>query len=143
MGDGTSERGQWKENWKTPTWELVMTCPVQGVFCTRVSGHADLDCALHLMRAFDRIAAITLGALDAFHDWEAVTGYESIVRQELARWSEVHEKAGEVHVLVRSRLVAMGVSVANVALGGMIQVYSDRAKFEKIRADRIAQKRRK
>ncbi len=143
MADGISERGQWRETWKGQAWDLVMTSPVPGVFLTRVSGHTDLDCALHLMRAFDRIGAITMGSLDVFHDWEAVTGYDSIVRQELVRWSEENEKSGEVHVLVKSRLVAMGVSVANAALGGKLVIYSDRAKFEAARTETTMRKRRK
>lgn len=143
MAEGTSERGQWRETWKGPNWDLVMTSPVHGIFLTRISGHADLDCALHLMRAFDRIATITIGPLDVFHDWELVTGYDSVVRQELVRWTDENEKPGEVHILVKSRLVAMGVSVANAALGGKLVVYSDRVKFENTRSEMTMRKRRK
>ncbi len=142
MADAQSDRGQWKESWKTDTWDLVMTSPAHGVFFTRVSGHANLDCALHVMRSFDRLSALTLGALDVFHDWELVTGYDSIVRQELVRWAQEQPKHGDVHVLVKSRIVAMGVSVANVALGGRLKVYADRQKFEQTRTETIAGKRR-
>jgi len=142
MADVVSDRGQWKEHWKTDAWELWMSSPAHGVFWTRAGGHVDLDCALHIMRAFDRIASLTLGDLDVLHDWEAVTGYESIVRQELVRWSLEQQKPGEVHVLVKSRIVAMGVSVANVALGGKLKVYSERQKFERVRTETIAGRRR-
>lgn len=142
MADALSDRGQWKESWKTGAWDLLMTSPAHGVFFTRVSGHADLDCALHVMRAFDRLAALTLGDLEVFHDWEHVTGYDSIVRQEFVRWAQEHPKQGDAHILVKSRLVAMGVSVANVALGGRLKVYADRPKFERARTETIAGRRR-
>ncbi|MDC3952901.1 hypothetical protein [Polyangium jinanense] len=142
MAEALSERGHWKESWKTDAWELLMTSPAHGVFFTRVSGHADLDCALHVMRAFDRLAALTLGDIEVFHDWEHVTGYDSIVRQEFVRWAQEHPKQGEAHILVKSRIVAMGVSVANVALGGRLKAYADRPKFERARTETIASKRR-
>jgi len=142
MADTISDRGSWKENWKTDAWELYMTSPAYGVFFTRASGYADLDCALHVMRAYDRLASYTLGDVDVFHDWEGVTGYESVVRQELVRWSQEQTKSGEVHILVKSRIVAMGVSVANVALGGELKVYSDRQKFDKARTETTASRRR-
>jgi len=142
MADAMSDRGQWKENWKTDAWELVMASPAYGVFYTRAAGHADLDCALHIMRAYDRFAAHTLGRIDVLHDWELLTGYESVVRQELVRWAQEHERPGHVHILVKSRLVAMGVSVANVALGGKLKVYADRQKFEQARTQTVAFRRR-
>jgi hypothetical protein len=143
MSDTAAERSQWKEQWKTESWELFMSSPATGVLWTRVSGQADMDCALHIMRAFDWLASMTKSRLDVFHDWEAVTGYGTEVRQELTRWAlENPGRTESVHVLVGSRIVAMGVTVANVALGGIVTAHHERAKFEKLRTETIARRRR-
>lgn len=106
--------------WLTPT-----------IYVTQVSGqmgekHADL---------FERFAEERIrnapGKVNVFHDWLGMTGYESRCRQRLTRWSLEHLDAyGEVHLALRSKLVAMGVQVANIALGGKIRVHGSRATLE-------------
>jgi len=78
-----------------------------------------------------------------FHDWEAVSGYDSEARVHLTRWtlSAPREALAECHVLVRSRLVAMGVSTAALALRVLdvpLSSYSVRAEFEAKRAAALA-----
>jgi hypothetical protein len=71
------------------------------------------------------------GSLHAFHDWEHITGYESKARVRLTKWgTDIRSDIQRVHVLVGSKLVKMGVSVASIVLGNMIIAYDDRAKFE-------------
>ncbi len=59
-----------------------------------------------------------VGCVRVFHDWHAVEGYESEARIHLTRWTLDAPRGtiGECHVLVRSKLVAMGVSTAALAL---------------------------
>lgn len=67
----------------------------------------------------------------AFHDWLDMTGYDSKCRTRLTAWSRRHlGDFEEVHMAVRSKIVAMGVQLANLALGGIIQVYSERTRLE-------------
>lgn len=78
-----------------------------------------------------------------FHDWEAVTGYDSEARVHLTRWtlSAPREALAECHVLVRSRLVAMGVSTAALALRVLdvpLRSHSMRTEFEAKRAAALA-----
>lgn len=71
------------------------------------------------------------GKLTVFHDWFDMTGYESRCRQRLTSWSLARRQHfEEVHLGVRSKLVAMGVQVANLALGGLITAHTDRTKLE-------------
>ena len=51
--------------------------------------------------------------------------YESSCRVELTAWVLGHRDRTSLHIGLRSRLVAMGVSVANLALGSLIQVHND------------------
>ena len=129
--------------WRGATWEIQVFYPAPGVLYTRASGHATLEAAHHAMRAFDRLAALTVEKIEAFHDWEGITGYDAEVRSEYTRWSKSHvERLGGVHVMVRSRLVAMAVTLVSAAVGGKIYAYNDRSAFEKLRAEAIVRRRR-
>ena len=97
----------------------------------RITGHLDLEITPHLMRPIDRVMHSGLRVV-VFHDWGEVESYESKVRTQLTEWALKNRQQIEaVHVLQRSRMVAMAVSVANLALGGMLNSYMDRARFEK------------
>lgn len=58
------------------------------------------------------------GRVRVFHDWHAVESYSSEARVHLTKWTldAPRGSIAECHVLVRSRLVAMGVSTAALAL---------------------------
>lgn len=139
MSDSPFER----DHWKGRGWELFLYNPAPGVLYTRVMGHADLPCVRVLMGAFDRVASLTPDKMEVFHDWERVTGYEAEVRPEYTRWSKghLHCLAG-LHILIRSRLLAMGITVANAALNGAMTAHYERAEFEKLRAEAILRRRR-
>lgn len=132
-----------RETFKGPGWEIHIFYPAHGVLYTRVTGHADIVCARHAMNAFDRLAASTREPIEAFHDWEDVTSYDSEVRTEYTRWSKTHlDRLGGLHVLIRSRLVAMAISVYRAAVGGVVTAHYDRREFDKVRAEAILRRRR-
>lgn len=115
----------------TPTgtarlWALSPTVYVSSVTGHMVHAHADL---------FERFAEQRLlrarGKLNVFHDWMGMTGYESRCRQRLTSWSLAHlDDFDEVHLAQRSKLVAMGVQVANIVLKGKIRTHSSLARLE-------------
>jgi len=103
------------------------------MFYSRCSGRFDLEAVGHLMRGFERVAAEG-GLVDTFHDWADVESYDAEVRVPYTDWAWAHrQQVASLHILVRSRLLAMGISVANMGLGGMITSYTDRAPFETVR----------
>lgn len=117
--------------------------PAPGVLYTRAEGQADIECALHAMQAFDRVAAATTEKVEVFHDWAGITGYTAEVRSTYTRWSKSHvERLGGVHVLIRSRMVAMAVTLVSAAVGGVISAHHDRIAFDKLRAEAILRRRR-
>jgi hypothetical protein len=66
-----------------------------------------------------------------FHDWEAVTGYDSRARLEITTWAVRNLSQLEgAHMLSTSRLVKMGISVGNLAAGGVGVLHEDRRSFE-------------
>jgi len=71
------------------------------------------------------------GKLTVFHDWLDMTGYDSSCRKRITDWTVRHLSSyAEVHVALRSKLVAMGVQVANIALGGLVKTHKSRASLE-------------
>jgi hypothetical protein len=77
------------------------------VVLTRVTGHFSADMQDCLLRPTKE--AMARGArLALFHDWEAMTGYDSNVRQNLTAWSLEHRtQIASINILVRSKIVAM------------------------------------
>lgn len=117
-------------------WTLTPT-----IYVTQVRGHVDEAHAglfeVYGQRRVDRAQGQTL---TVFHDWLEMTGYESVARQRMTSWSMDHLKQfGEVHLALRSKLVAMGVQVANIALRGLITVHNSRAPMEAILSARVGQ----
>ncbi len=95
---------------------------VKGVYATEVEGHLDYDMAQVIIKQVTPMYA--QGAVDGFHCWFAMTGYDSQARVELTNWVLRNRAGSRLFIGLQSRLVAMGVSVANLALGNMIQTFS-------------------
>lgn len=67
------------------------------------------------------------------HDWSQLEHYTSTARQKLTDWTLENRRAiASVHILVRSTIVAMGVNVANLALGGFLKAGTDAEAFASI-----------
>jgi hypothetical protein len=94
-----------------------------------VQGHWDdpllrqvIPVADELVRAHPKV--------DLFFDVERLAGYDSIARVGMTRWVGANRpRLRDVHVLVGSKLVAMGATVANLALGGLMTIHSERREF--------------
>lgn len=81
-----------------------------------------------MARAFDALSPTE--PLHVFADCEALGNYDSQLRTELtARFLPVRERIATLSVLVKSRFVAMGVTVMNLALGGIVSSATDRDEF--------------
>ena len=69
---------------------------------------------------------------EIFVDAYDLEGYDSEVRLGATNWLKTHKSAvRKQHMLVRSRLTKMGLSVASLALGGVLEGYADRDAFER------------
>lgn len=121
--------------------ELWIDHPVTGILVTRATGSMTLAAARPLMDAFDE-AARGNTTVHAFHDWSGVTGYTPEVREAYVRWSlQGKAKRRFIAVLVRSKLVAMGISVANLKLGYLTS-FTDPNAFDLARERAIGQRRK-
>lgn len=98
----------------------------------------DLSAALFLESAFEQTLQASGTRLRVFHDWAKITGYDTEARIHYTNWSQpLIAQVDAVHILFESRLVAMGVSVANLVLGNKLHATADRQHFERLRSQAI------
>jgi hypothetical protein len=118
------------ERWSTARGTLEIRVPAPDVLVRRFEGHASIHFVEPMVKHLE--AALATGVRPiVFDDFELGAGYDSEVRVRLTGWHTLHSgELKEVHILVKSGLLAMGVSVANLATGGAFISYSDRAAFE-------------
>ena len=104
--------------------------PVKGIVVYRVEGFADVE--LFRLLLPDLQAALTqAGSIEFFADAGRMDAYDSQFRIGWVNWFIKNKKNFvDIHVLVQSKLGRMGVSVANLATGGMLRSYDSVASFD-------------
>jgi hypothetical protein len=112
----------------SPSSTIVITSPAPRVALLTMQGHARAE---HVPAGIAQLTRIVKGDpdFDYFYDLWDLQGYDSPVRVDFTNF---HRKFGlrSLHALTRSRVVAMGVAVANLALGNRITVHSGRESFD-------------
>lgn len=108
---------------------MSLWLPTPGLLYSHMDGDFGEAMLAPLLRACER--AIRGGNAVFFNDWERLKGYQVSCRIELTRWAMSNRRSIErSHVLLRSKLVAISVDVANVAVGGIYVTHTDRERFE-------------
>ena len=116
--------------YRTDRGELRMWCPAPYLICSRMVGHFTTELASSVSSFSERRFAYHF-KLEGFHDWELMTDYDTDARVQLTRWViQFRSRMQGLHFLIRSKFGVMGLSVANMALGGFIKPYAHRVQFE-------------
>ena len=108
---------------------LAWAVPARGLFVSVGSGHGCAEFTRPFLAAAN--SAIAAGAHEIWDDWARIRSYDSAARLQFTEWVRANQAvASGVHLLVGSSLIAMGATVANLALGNVFHVTADRAQFE-------------
>jgi hypothetical protein len=108
--------------------DLRLWIPAPNVFFVTMRGQGQG----RVMKPFSQAAPPPTAKHFLFYDLWELESYESELRKQMTSWvMERRSLVAEMHVLLRSKLVSMGVSVANLALGGIITTHTQRAPFQK------------
>lgn len=100
----------------------------QGILVFQIVGHGDKSFVAPIVAGFDR--SLRHGLSQMFVDVELMTSYDTELRTEVtAAMARERKRIGCLHILVRSKIVAMGVSVANLALGGLMTIHGSAPPF--------------
>jgi uncharacterized protein (DUF1330 family) len=118
------------ETWSSERGELVITHPVTGVIVFTYRGQIGVGAVSVIERAEARVASLGIRP-DLFIDLEKMTGYDSDYRAAVSKWgARTYHRHGEVRVLVRSILVAMGIAVSNLMLANKLRPTTKRSEFQ-------------
>jgi hypothetical protein len=99
------------------------------VLVVRFEGVGDGAFAPPIIEAFDHVRQDPR-PMRVFFDMEGVSNYDSALRTELTAHVLKHrERVGGFDLFTKSKLVAMGVSVANLALNGLVTSHPQRDAF--------------
>lgn len=129
------------ELWKNDRGSLRISRPAPNVLVMKFSGYFDADFLNPLIATQNRV--IIAGPTRLFSDWEEMTDYASECRTKLTDWTVSVRKGGHKFILlIRSKLVAFGVNAANIALGGILEVHTERRHFDEALNEAIAQARK-
>jgi hypothetical protein len=111
---------------------ITVSNPAPGVFVGQIVGHYSETMLRVYLRAMDEALA-GREPMFGFHDWQEMTSYETVCRTTMTEWVRARRsRLAAQQILVRSRIVAMGVATANLLLGGnAIVSHTDRAVFER------------
>lgn len=128
--------------WATDRGELRIRRPTPLVLVFVETGYLDAEFAPHIVNANDEAV---LGGMKPhiFVDCESLEGYAPPIRTEPTKWLQRnHKRVLKQHMLVRSAVVRMGLSIASLTLGGIITGYTDRQAFDGALEEAIVSTRR-
>jgi hypothetical protein len=115
--------------------------PAPGVFCCSASGDLPEDLAPPYVAFLQQIAAQS-ARIAAFNDVELVVNYETAFRVRLTQaYRQILDRTDENHILLRSRLVMLGVQAARLVLGN-ITAHNSRETYDAALAKVLAERRR-
>lgn len=118
------QRGQC---WATPRGALGLWTPAPALLVMALTGHGDAGFVAPIVGELGRLSG---PALQLFVDAGELSNYDSALRIELtAAFDQQRERIQYLPVLLGSKIVAMGVTVANLALRGLVTPFSEREAF--------------
>jgi hypothetical protein len=125
------ESGPTFEVWKGPGGGgMRLDWTRQGAVKVAVYGHGHHQPYTHATHArWDAAARANPRPIILVDFWDMPT-YDSGMRIDWTAWALKHRASSEWHVCQRSKLVHMGLTVANVALGGLLNIYDKRPAFD-------------
>ena len=112
---------------------LLLAAPAPSILATRANGMGSLELVERIIAFGDELLLVVPG-IRIFHDFRDVTGYRAEARRRLVDWGvQKRDRILETHVLFRSKVVAMGVSIATTLLRDQLSGYSKPLEFEAAR----------
>jgi hypothetical protein len=111
--------------------EAFLSFVAPNVLLCTIRRHVSELLGAAIVLEFDRMLA-QCTRMHLFIDADEMTGYDTEFRSRSTEWgSRARPRLISNHVLVRSKIVAMGVTVANMIIRGNVEMHSNRADFEK------------
>ena len=115
---------------ETSRGRLALWTLDHGFLVFQIVDHGDKSFIAPIVAGFER--SLRQGStVQMFVDVERMNSYDTELRTEVtAALARERKRIGCLHILVRSKIVAMGVSVANLALGGIMTIHGEPGPFQ-------------
>ena len=114
-------------SWTTARGSLGLWNPAPNLMLMALRGHGEGAFVQPIVALYDRLSG---PALYLFADVAKLVNYDSALRTGLtARFARDRARIAQFPILLGSKIVAMGVTVANLALGGMVTTHTRREPF--------------
>ena len=115
---------------ESPRGTLHLKIHSSGLLLATVRGHYGVDLLHPYLRALADVARSNRAI--GFHDWEGMVSYDSECRRSMTRWTLQNiSRVAKVHILVKHRLVAMGVATGSMLVGrNLVTAHTRRSEFE-------------
>jgi phage protein D len=122
------------EHYQSARSAATLWLPARGVVVPRARGYGDLGIVRFYTARVDRVLlANPQLRMRAFHHWLDVDRFDSKARAHLRTWADQQAKSlADAHYLVSSRILAMAISAAALALGRNLVAHTDEEKFEAV-----------
>jgi hypothetical protein len=114
--------------WTTKGGGIAIWVPSPSLLVLSMWGVGEVGFVAPILAEYARLTSAS--SFDLFADVQQLTSYDSRLRTELTtRFFADRKRIANFPLLFSSRLVAMGASVANLALGGIMTATSNRGRF--------------
>lgn len=118
------------ETWESARERLTISYPARSVMLFLYGGHLTADGVPFVDASVDRVLKAGIRP-HLFVDLEQVSGYDTEYRHAIGRWARRVETDVEGwFFLVRSRIVAMGVTLSTLHARAPIKATAKRSEFE-------------
>lgn len=123
--------------WVSEQGELIIRRPTPLVVVFVEIGHLEAEFADRITEGMTKSLS-SRGKPRLFVDGEHLDGYDPLVRTQATKWIQQNgSRIQEQHMLVKSRIAKMGLSVASLMLGAVIIGHHERHSFERALRDAV------
>jgi hypothetical protein len=117
--------------WTTSRGEITFWVLPPNSMIVQLNGHLEVGASAPFIAAATR-AVENEKVRYIFFDADKTTSYETKVRLDLTDWvKRMKPNIQPIEAFIRSKIVAMGATVASMALGGFVKVSASRSAFER------------
>lgn len=126
-----TDSGSTFELWRGPQGQMRLDWNRTGALRIICVGHGHAEFVVPILRRMDELLRAGAPGFMQVCDWFDMETYDSAFRVQHGNWISQHKAQWNgAHVLLRSKLVSMGIAVANLGLGGKINTYTSRPEFD-------------
>jgi hypothetical protein len=120
------------ERWTSRRSEVRIWTPCPGIIRFKYFGFNEAASVPWMGETANRMVRAGPTPVDMFVDCWDQEGYEPGFRTGLTEWNKrIQSDIRSMPLLIRSKIASMGITVSNIALGGLLVPYTDRQTFDR------------